>query len=99
MTVFVVAALNFTDEARYRMYQARFAQVFAGSGGRLLAADEAPRLLEGSAQVDKVVLMQFASEAAARAFLESPAYQEISADRRAGAQTTALLVRGLDPAT
>lgn len=96
MSVYVVAQLSFTDESRYRLYQARFPEAFAGSGGRLLAADEAPQVLEGDWSGSKLVIMAFADETAARAFLDSPLYREISEDRRAGARTTALLARGLD---
>jgi uncharacterized protein (DUF1330 family) len=95
MTVYVIAQLKFTDEARYRKYQARFFDVFKNSGGRLLAADEKPAVLEGEWQRDKVVVMSFPEEQQARAFLDSPGYQEISKDRIAGADTVALLVRGL----
>jgi len=94
MSVYVVAQLKFTDIARYRRYQSRFAAVFAGSGGRLLAADEAPRLLEGVWPFDKIVIMAFDDAAAARAFLDSPAYRAIAEDRLAGADTTALLATG-----
>jgi uncharacterized protein (DUF1330 family) len=99
MSVYVVAQLRFTDERHYRRYQCRFAGAFAGSGGRLLAADEAPTVLEGTWQTDKLVIMEFVSAAAARSFLEGPAYQAISKDRLAGAQTSALLVQGLQMAT
>lgn len=95
MAVYVVAQLRFTDEALYRRYQAGFAEAFAGSGGRLLAADEAPVVLEGAWDRNKLVIMQFETADAARTFLQSPKYQEISKDRRAGADTVALLVRGL----
>jgi uncharacterized protein (DUF1330 family) len=95
MSSYVVAQLRFTDEALYRRYQRQFAQVFAGSGGKLLAADEAPAVLEGAWAMDKVVVMEFDTPSAAREFLESPAYQSISKDREAGAQTVALLVQGL----
>lgn len=96
MTVYVVAQLRFTDQTRYRLYQARFAEAFVGSGGRLLAADESPQVLEGEWPWSKLVMMAFPDEAAARAFLDGPLYREISEHRRAGAQTTALLVQGLD---
>lgn len=96
MTAFVIAQLSFKDVARYRRYQAAFADAFQGSGGRLLAADEAPALLEGDWFGDKIVVMAFDSEEAARAFLNGPAYQAISADREAGADTVALLVHGID---
>ena len=92
MPVYVVAQLRFTDEARYRKYQAEFPSVFASSGGRVLAADEAPALLEGTWTGSKVVLLEFPDEPCARAFLEGPEYQRISEDRRAGAETVALLV-------
>lgn len=95
MTVYVVAQLKFIDRARYNAYLARFAETFAGSGGRLLAADEAVTPMEGAAAPDKVVIMSFDDEAQARAFLDSPAYQAISEDRRAGAQTTGFIVHGL----
>ena len=95
MPAYVIAQLKFTDKERYLRYLSRFADVFAGSGGRLLAADEAPELLEGESEVDKVVMMAFDTPEAAKAFLQSPSYQDISRDRAAGAQTTAFLVRGL----
>jgi uncharacterized protein (DUF1330 family) len=95
MSVYVVAQLRFTVEELYRRYQRQFAHVFASSGGKLLAADEAPAVLEGSWTMDKIVIMEFQTSGAARAFLESPAYRSISKDREAGAQTVALLVQGL----
>lgn len=95
MTVYVIAQLKFTDEDRYRKYQARFFDVFKDSGGRLLAADEKPVVLEGEWPRDKAVVMSFPDEQQARAFLESPGYREISKDRIAGADTIALLVHGL----
>lgn len=94
MTVYVLAQLKFTDEAAYRRYQARFMDVFRRFEGRLLAADEAPTVLEGRWDRDKVVLMAFPDETAARAFLEHPDYREISKDREAGADTVGLLLRG-----
>ncbi len=95
MAVYVVAQLRFTGVARYRRYQERFPAVFANSGGRVLAADEAPDVLEGDWPLDKLVIMEFPDDAMARAFLDSPAYQEVSEDRRAGAAMSAVLVRGL----
>jgi uncharacterized protein (DUF1330 family) len=40
-------------------------------------------------------MLEFEAEAAARGFLDSPLYREISIDRDAGAKTTAVLVRGV----
>lgn len=99
MTVYIVAQLKFTDRSRYNAYLARFADVFAESGGRLLAADQAVTPLEDAVAPDKVVIMSFDDEAQARAFLDGPAYQAISEDRRAGARTTGFIVHGLPGST
>lgn len=95
MTVYVIAQLSFTDRAAYGRYQERFMPVMRRYAGRLLAADENPQVLEGSWDRDKVVLMSFPDEAAYREWAESPDYQEIAKDRKAGAAAVALLVRGI----
>jgi uncharacterized protein (DUF1330 family) len=95
MTVYVIALVKFTREEYYRRYQSRFAGVFKAFNGRLLSADEKPKVLDGEWTRDKVVIMEFPDEAEATRFLESPAYQEISKDRIAGATVLSLLVKGL----
>ena len=70
-------------------------EVFQRYSGTLLAADEAPRVVEGSWDRDKVVLMSFPDEAAFRDWAESPDYQRISKDRRAGADTVVVLVQAI----
>ncbi|KML55727.1 hypothetical protein VL15_18050 [Burkholderia cepacia] len=95
MAVYLLAQLRFTQRDAYDRYQARFMDVFRRFDGRLLAADDAPVTLEGEWDRNKVVLMSFPDEAAARRFIESPEYQAISVDRQAGADTLALLVHGL----
>lgn len=98
MTVYVFAALKFTDRARYDRYQAAFPAVFAKFNGAVLAADESPRLLSGSWDREKVVMMSFPNEEEAQRFLQSPEYLEISKDREAGADTLSVMVKGLDAA-
>ncbi len=95
MTVYVIAQLKFKDRARYERYRSRFMDVFGQCDGRLLAADEHPLIMEGPWDNEKIVIMSFPSEQSAQAFLGSPAYREIAADRIAGADAIALLVHGL----
>ena len=94
MSVHIIAMLKFTDIASYRRYEKAFPQVFVKFNGTVLVADEAPRKLEGSWCVDKVVVLSFPSEADAVAFQAAPEYQEISHDRRAGAECAVFMVRG-----
>jgi uncharacterized protein (DUF1330 family) len=95
MTVYVVAQLKFNDRAAYNRYAGNFMSVMKNFKGRLLVSDEAPQVLEGTWDREKVVLLSFPDEAAYREWASSPAYQEISKDRRAGADTLSLLVKGI----
>lgn len=95
MAVYAIAQLRFNDRAAYDRYQARFMEVFRRHPGTLLAADEAPQVIEGHWDREKLVLMSFPDEAAFRGWAQSPEYQEISKDRQAGADTLVLLVKGL----
>ena len=83
-----------THSLVYRRYQQAFPAVFAGSGGEVLVADEAPETLAGEA-ADKLVVMRFPNMEMARAFLDSPEYKRISVDRDAGAVTQSWMVRTL----
>ena len=95
MSVYVIAQLKFTRRELYNRYQSRFAGVFVNFEGKLLVADERPIVLEGNWQRDKVVIMEFPDENRARQFLESPEYQAIAVDRKAGADGLVLMLRGL----
>ena len=94
MTVYVLAQLRFTDRPVYDRYQARFMDVFSKFKGRVLAADERPRVVEGNWDREKIVLLSFPDEAAYWDWSESPGYREISKDRKAGADAVVLLIRG-----
>ena len=90
----VVANIRFKDKARYDRYAAAFPDVFVRSAGEMIAADEAPQLLDGNGEaVDKIVVMRFESEDAARGFLQSPEYLRIAQDRDAGADLTSWIVK------
>ena len=93
MSVYIIAQLKFTRRELYDRYQSRFMDVFRKSRGKLLVADAHP--VEGEWPRDKVVIMEFPDAAAAAEFQNSPEYQEISVDRKAGADAVVLTVRGL----
>jgi uncharacterized protein (DUF1330 family) len=96
MTVYALAQLRVHDLERYGRYMSRFMPVLSQYGGRLLAADNTPLVLEGQWwDRNKVVLMQFEDAAAFRAWATSPEYTEIAEDRKAGADAVVLLINGL----
>lgn len=95
MTVYALAQISITDREAYDRYQARFMEVFMKFGGRLLAADATPRVLEGRWERDKVILMSFPDEASFHEWARSPAYRAIGEDRIAGSEGVVLLIDGL----
>ncbi|MBS0337943.1 MAG: DUF1330 domain-containing protein [Proteobacteria bacterium] len=95
MTVYVIAQLKFTNVEPYRRYQEAFPAVWKKYRGRLLAADEQPKVVEGEWDGNKVVLLSFPDEAAYREWAESEEYKSIAKDRMAGAETISLLVQGI----
>ena len=95
MTVYAIAQLTITDRAAYNRYQARFMDVFTRFKGRVLASDEAPQVVEGTWDRQKVVLLSFPDAAEFYAFAQSPEYEAIARDRKAGSSAVILLVKGL----
>ena len=99
MTVYVVAQLSFVDRSAYERYRQRFMGVMNRYRGRLLAADEQPAVLEGVWVHDKIVLMSFPDDQSFSEWSQSPEYQEILKDRKAGATAVVLLVHGIPEKT
>lgn len=95
MTVYALAQLGIHNRPLYERYMSGFMPVLAKYNGRLLAADEEPRVLEGRWQYDKVVLMAFEDAQAFRAWATSPEYTAIAKDRVAGADAVVLLLQGV----
>lgn len=94
MSVYALAQLRIHDAERYGRYMSRFMPVLEQYNGVLLAADDAPRVLEGQWwDRNKVVLMEFADAAAFRAWATSPEYTEIAEDRKASADAVVLLIK------
>lgn len=96
MTVYAIAQLKIHDRARYKRYLERFMDVLKAHKGRLLAADDSPRVLRGDVTMDKVVVLSFENEEQFRAWGASPEYVEISKDRDASSDATILFVKGVD---
>jgi len=92
--VYALGQLSIRDRGRYQHYVRRFHDVLERFGGKLLAADESPEILEGSWERKKVVLLAFESAESFWAWARSDEYQEISRDRTAATDGTVLLIHG-----
>jgi uncharacterized protein (DUF1330 family) len=96
MSVYAIAHLWIHDPVRYGRYVERFMEVFRKYKGSVLAADERPVVLEGPWDGNKVVVLSFPDERALREWAESAEYQEIAKDRKAGARSVIVMVRGIE---
>jgi uncharacterized protein (DUF1330 family) len=96
VTVYAIVQLRIRDEALLERYAAGFMPVLRQYGGRLVVADGSPEVAEGEWTGDRVVVMAFDDRDAYHTWANSPEYQAIVKDRWAAAETTILLVRGLD---
>ena len=96
---YIVANFIVHDAAEYRQYEKGFFPILKRHGGSFFTYDDNPDTLEGSEPREgRVVLFQFPSEAAARAWYADPDYQALSEFRRAGTELKFLtLLHGLPP--
>ena len=95
MSVYVVGQISIHDRPTYDRYAERFMGVLSRYGGRLLAADEAPALLEGVWGYQKVVLLEFPAREGFERWRQSAEYVEIAKNRLASTTGCVLLVEGL----
>ena len=93
MSALVIVQLRFTDEVAYRAYEQAAVPTLARYGARLLALDDAPQVLEGDYGFQRVIVLEFASEAEALICWRSPEYQRLAPRRRAGAAGPIVMVR------
>ena len=95
MTAYWIAHVTVTDPEAYQGYQALAPAAFAAHGARFLARGGAHEVLEGP-MLDRHVVIEFPSLAAARACYHSPEYQAARARREAAAVAHVVIVEGLE---
>lgn len=94
MKAYWIAHVTVTDPEAYTGYQALAPAAFAAHGARFLARGGAHEVLEGPV-LDRHVVIEFPSLAAARACYHSPEYQAAKARRDGAAMAHVVIVEGL----
>ena len=95
MSVYVIVQLTVTDRDRYDVYAGALPATLAQHGGKVLVADDSPRVLEGEWTGNRIVMLEFPDRDAFRAWATSPEYQAIVEDRHASSEAVITLVRSL----
>ncbi len=94
MRGYLIANTEVTDLEGFERYRAAVPAVIAAHGGRYLIRGGAITHKEGAMPLKRLVVLEFPSLAAARAFYESPDYAPLLALRLASTRSEVALVEG-----
>ncbi|MGW1028962.1 DUF1330 domain-containing protein [Streptomyces sp. NPDC002577] len=93
---YVIFTEAIKDQAGMAAYGRAATESLAESGGRVLAVEARPQVLEGEWHGDQTVVLEFESVEAARAWYESAAYEKAKPLRQAAADSHAVIVSGFE---
>jgi uncharacterized protein (DUF1330 family) len=95
MSYFFIAQIKIKDDKEYQKYLDKSAEVFKKYNGEYIAVDDRPKVLEGTWNNSRIVLIRFKEKSDFEAWYYSGNYQQILKYRLAAADCTTLLVKGL----
>ena len=96
MPVYMIAEVrNPTDQAKLDEYRRGNTEVVQRHGGRFLVRGGDVEVIEGEWDAQRIVVMEFPDEAAARAWYDDPDYERLRALRQSASNTDLILVEGV----
>jgi uncharacterized protein (DUF1330 family) len=95
MPAYVLAHVDVHDPVRYEDYKALVGDTLPPFGGRFLVRGAPPVVLEGGWTPARLVILEFPSADAARAWWASEAYAKARAIRQATSEGTLVLLDGV----
>lgn len=97
MPAYAVSLVNVTNADQYPEYAKRAGPAVAKHGGRFLARGGAKAIMEGDVPFARVVVVEFPTMEQAKAFYNSPEYQEARSHRLGAADFNMVIVDGFTP--
>lgn len=94
---YVFVEIAVTNPEAYEGYKAAVAPMVAAAGGRYLVRGGKSEAREGAPPAGRVVILEYPSFEAAKAFLESPEYQAIIHLRTDNTVSRLMIVEGTAP--
>lgn len=95
MAVYVVAQGRIENPAVLAQYVEKAIPTIGAHGGRIVAFDETPDVVEGTVDFPRTVIVEFPTREAFRAWYDSPEYQAILPMRLGAAPGTLIVANGL----
>jgi uncharacterized protein (DUF1330 family) len=96
MPAYFIAQYAVTDPKLYREYQMGAGPTIQAAGGKLVSFDVAAEAIEGAPPGTCVVVVEFESPEAAKAWYRSPAYQAVVGKRHASTRGFAVLSQSMN---
>jgi uncharacterized protein (DUF1330 family) len=94
---YVISEINVTDADAYKQYASAVGPVVTKFGGKYLVRGGQTVAREGDPPAGRIVVIEFDSLVAARAFEDSPEYQTVAELRHKAAKSRVFLVEGTAP--
>jgi uncharacterized protein (DUF1330 family) len=95
MSAYLIATVRVDDTETYKKYTAQTPAIIAKHGGRFLVRGGPVETIEGKPFGDRLVVLEFPSADAVKAFTASPEYEEVKKIRQAASEATFLLAEGV----
>ena len=95
MAAYVIASVSVKDPVRYEDYRRLVSPTVEQYGGRFIARGGTIEVLEGDWTPERLVVLEFPSVEAARAWWASPEYSEAKRIRQATSVGTLLILQGV----
>ena len=95
MTAYVIASINVTDPEKYKNYMAVSPTAVAAAGGKFIVRGGNLEILEGDWSRPRVVIIEYPTREAAKAFYDSALYVAARAEREGAAEFSMIVVDGV----
>ena len=97
MPAYIIVNIEVTDREVFARYRDAVPPVIAAHGGRYLVRGGELHVMEGAPDWKRLVVLEFPSLAAARAFYDAPDYAPLLALRLASTNSQMVMVEGHTP--
>jgi uncharacterized protein (DUF1330 family) len=94
MAAYLIVEVEVTDPVAYEAYKPLAGASVARHGGKFIVRGGKTQSMEGGWDPKRIVVLEFPSMDAAKAFYDSPDYQEALKIRLATSRSKAILVEG-----
>lgn len=94
---YVIVNVRVTDPESYPEYARRAQETVAHHGGRYLIRGASPEIVEGSPRIDRFVILEFPTLAAAKTWYASDDYRSVIALRQRAAESELFFIEGYSP--